>query len=399
MLRLTLRRNLHYKTYPSIINLDSKEIFQQSIKNNELYQTLREKVDTNKIQFTADLTKINPSLNSLVTLSDTVSPITVERDHLDDFNVVPVWRRTPTLWYRIIKRLMKTYKEGVKGIYGIHKEYKSVSPVSYSNQELLKDLEQESLSSDVTRKRFVEMYRRNEFWKLPGFALMFFMFEELALLMVYIWPKLGLKSCLTVGAYKKITDKHVFRESLRNKMCGTVDIGKDTTSISSPYDLEIRTLQELLVQLPVNDIGNWKLSTWKLFSIKPKLANAVANKHQYFIVDDWLLLRNIMIDSEDSVISYNELVNMIAERQLYKKGEDLNKMVNDDIGRKILITRMILYWSFRFDGVNILKPQQKGGFTDKWGVNNISILNFPGTLSEHGDKVELFDNTHLNFIK
>ena len=400
ILRGVTRRSIHYKTYPSVISLDSKPLFDKSTNGNKLFQVLKANLASNKFRVSSTDSDLSKDINSTVTLPSTHSLITEEKAKINGPAPVARWRRTPTLWFRIIKGQMKVYRESIKGLYRIHKEYKSVSPAQYSSQEMLKNLETASLDGTITRKRYVEMYRRSEFWKLPRFVVMFFIFEELFLVMVYLWPKLGLKSALTVGAYKKITNSHVFSNELRNQMSGTVGIGKNTASISSPYDMDIVMLKNLLQQLPVNDVPNWKISVWKLFNIKPKIANLVSERHEYYVVDDWLLLRSLLDPAVDHLtISDRELVNLIAERQLYNKDEDLNQMVNDDTGRKILIWRMFLYWSFRFDKVDVLLPVPHGTFTNKWGVNNVSILNFPGTLADYGDKVKLFGREHLQYVQ
>ncbi|SMN20551.1 similar to Saccharomyces cerevisiae YOR266W PNT1 Mitochondrial integral inner membrane protein involved in membrane insertion of C-terminus of Cox2p [Maudiozyma saulgeensis] len=399
MYRIISKRCLHYKTYPSIFLLDTKQSFQQSAKKNKLYHNLKQKIENNQILVSSEVSKIDNDINSLNTLPRTRSVIALEREKINTNSIVPNWRKTPTLWFRIIRAQMKIYREAITNSYRIHKKYKNVSSILYSNPQLLKDLEFNSLDKRITRKSFVEMYRKNEFWKLPRFLIMFFIFEELFLVMVYLWPKLGLRSALSVGAYKKITESHLFRDDLQNKLCGTVGVGKNISSISSPYDLDISTLKRLLQQLPTNETPRWKLSIWKAFNLKSKIANLVANKHEYYVVDDWLLLKNIMREDSGTItFSKRELVNMIAERQLYKKNEDLNTMVNNDNGKKLLLWRMALYWSFRFDNVDILSPTQNSNFTNKWGVNNVSILNFPGTLSEFGDKVEIFDEPHLNYL-
>jgi len=400
MFQLLSRRCLHYKTYPSIFALDTKQTFQQSAKNNKLFHNFKQKLENGKILVTSDESKIDSDINSSDTLPRTYSVISLEKEKINNSNsIVPNWRKSPTLWFRIIKSQMKIYREAIKNSYKVHKKYRNQSSILYSNQQLLKDLEFNLLDEHITRTNFVEMYRKNEFWKLPRFLIMFFIFEELFLVMVYLWPKLGLRSALSVGAYKKITESHVLQENLQNKLCGTVGIGKNISSISSPYDLDIKTLKQLLNQLPTNEIPGWKISIWKTFNVKSKLANLVADKHEYYVVDDWLLLRKIM-NSESGITTFSkpELVNLIAERQLYKKNEDLNAMVNDDVGQKILLWRLALYWSFRFDNVNILSPKQNSNFTNKWGVNNVSILNFPGTLAEFGDKVDIFDKSHLTYL-
>ena len=377
--------------------MDTKQTFLTTSKNNELFQKLSDKIKCNQIKIVDTPEEIDSDINSPTTLPGTRSIITIERNKINMTNNVPQWRKSPTLWFRIIKEQMKVYRTAIKNAYMIHKQYKPVPAVTYSSQQLFKDLEFNVLNKQVTRRQFVEIYRKNEFWKLPRFLLMFFIFEELFLVMVYLWPKLGLRSALSVGAYKKITNSHVFNDDLRNKVSGTIGIGKNVKPISSPYDLDINILKQLLVQLPTNEFANWKINIWKLFNVKSKLANVVADRCEYYIVDDWLLLKKLM-NSDTVSISKSELVNLIAERQLYNKGEDINAMVNDTTGLRILLWRLTLYWSFRFDKIDILSPTIKSNFTNKWGVNNVSILNFPGTLSNFGDKVELFNKNHLQYI-
>ena len=120
------------------------------------------------------------------------------------------------------------------------------------------------------------------------------------------------------------------------------------------------------------------------------------------IVDDWLTLKRIIEQlssqqSESINISYNELVNYIIERQLYYPNEDLNLMVNDSTDRKVLINRLLCYWSFRFDGIDIKNGTMN--FTDKWGVDNINLFNYTGTVDKKGDlQFSLIKREHIDYF-
>lgn len=412
------RRSINYQTLPDVINLQSKQKFQQTTRDNTLFQTLREQILKGKLQLTANQDEATPQICSPSTLPPTVSAITAERQLMAS-SPVASWRYGPTLWYRIAKRVVNIHKDGFKAIYGIHRQYRrgkggnsdnsnnnghrftlSDSHIPYNtNAAILQSLETSSLQ--MTRREFVELHRRLEFTKLPYAAALFYLLGEFFLLMAYVWPRLSLRSCWTVGMYKRWSERHSFDVDLGEKFASE---SVQLETLSSPYGLELKDLGTLLRTSSVNVIPTWQILTWQVLGIKWRLAEAVADIYQFLVIDDWLLLRGILGTGEQQQgtscnpvrLSYNELVDMIMERQLYHSGEDLNGMVNDEVGRQVLLWRLVCYLAFRFNGVDITSDGfNNRSFTDKWGVNNISVFNFPGT---YDNGVVLVDKKHLEFF-
>ena len=417
--QLTLRRSINYQTLPDVINLQSKQKFQQTTRDNSLFQTLRNQVLNGKLQLTANQDEATPEICSPSTLPPTVSAITTERQIMAS-SPVASWRYGPTLWYRIAKRVVHIQKDGFKAIYGIHRKYRKGKESSNSNSnsnngylftlsdaripyntnaEILRSLETRSLQ--MTRREFVELHRRLEFTKLPYAAALFYLLGEFFLLMAYVWPRLSLRSCWTVGMYKRWSERHSFDVDLGEKFASE---SFPLEALSSPYGLELKDLGTLLRTSSVNVIPTWQILTWQTLGIKWRLAEAVADIYQFLVIDDWLLLRGILGTREQQQqnlcnpvkLSYNELVDMIMERQLYHSREDLNEMVNDEVGRQVLLWRLVCYLAFRFNGVDVTADGlNTRTFTDKWGVNNISIFNFPGT---YDNGVVLVDKKHLELF-
>lgn len=124
-------------------------------------------------------------------------------------------------------------------------------------------------------------------------------------------------------------------------------------------------------------ISKWKLKIYDTMNIRKNPSETLMRIHQYLFIDDWFLLKDIM-DDNPTLLSRKELVNCIFERQLFSADEDLNKMVNEEEGRRLLIWRLFAYWSFRFDGTVTVGGGQL--FVEKWGVNNVAILNYSGLV-------------------
>ena len=186
--------------------------------------------------------------------------------------------------------------------------------------------------------------------------------------------------------YKRWSERHSFDVDLGKKFASE---SVQLETLSSPYGLELKDLGTLLRTSSVNVIPTWQILTWQVLGIKWRLAEAVADIYQFLVIDDWLLLRGILGTGKQQQetpcnpvrLSYNELVDMIMERQLYHSGEDLNGMVNDEVGRQVLLWRLVCYLAFRFNGVDVTADGfNSGTFTDKWGVNKHFCLQFSWDL-------------------
>ncbi|CDO93063.1 unnamed protein product [Kluyveromyces dobzhanskii CBS 2104] len=106
----------------------------------------------------------------------------------------------------------------------------------------------------------------------------------------------------------------------------------------------------------------------------------IVETNQKIHIDDWLLLREFLRGEDVTVIiSDRELVDAVCKRQLYEKGENLNRMVEDKDGQEILKLRLLFYLSFKFDGTISAHDLNGKLVTEKWGVDNMAVFNFCGS--------------------
>lgn len=292
------------------------------------------------------------------------------------------WRKPFVRWLRVGIYVMKYYRDGVKNTYLIYREtvaifkkYEKDSKTSLTAQMYktveFNEIEHEHNDSSkrirslpLTRKQYVEYYRRDQIRKLPILVISLILFEELTAILFYLFPKLAPHNCLTPGAFFKVTKTHTNDRPMR-----------DVLKYRSPNALLKDELFSILRRTSIFELPNWKLRLYKKLDNRKIPTELVARIHQYLFVDDWLLLECLLNDSVTKM-SYKELVNCIWERQLYSSEEDLNAMVNDEVDRRVLMWRLFIYWSFRFDGTITVGGEKL--FSEKWGINNVSILNFSG---------------------
>lgn len=198
-------------------------------------------------------------------------------------------------------------------------------------------------------------------------------FEEFTAVICYLWPKVAPHNCLTPGAFAKITRSHV------NHELGQIS---EVPTYKSPYTLPTDQVFAKLKSSFIEQTPRWKLALYQLVDNKVLPRETLLRIHHYLFVDDWLLLQHIL-HNESTVLAPAELVDCIMLRQLYRSEEDLNAMANDPEGQRVLVWRLLIYWAFRFD-----KTITCGGeslFAERWGVNNVSILNYSGW--ENGDLI------------
>lgn len=385
--------------------LSSKDVFKDSIKDNAIYQYLNQLIQSERIQFVPDPIKVGKKVVPLHNYDTYLSspetlPLTIRLKNQEDMSKVPRWRRLPTLGYRVGKKLLTMYRESIQTTWRVWRQYKSID-----TKEVLRELELGNLENkfpELSRKQFVQnVIRVSEIRKLPKFILCLFIFEELTFLLIYLRPQFGLYRCLGNGAFNKLSKKYSRNETLLMSLLKD-NSKKEQELYKTVYSLSTNAKVDLLRNLIINKQPHWKLKLWKWFHQDDKLSNEVNKLLQYLIIDDWLILKRVightMTKTTPIIIPYNELVNCILERQLYKSGEDLNHMVNNPEDRQVLIQRLLCYWSFKFNGINI--EDGSIDFTNKWGVNNIMLLNYTGTVKHESDiSPGLINREHLGYFK
>lgn len=382
-LRLAGCRYSSTHSYSNVpISFISADEFQKSLTSNRTLQRLRTLYLNQTFQVHDEDFEDTAHINSQRSLPMTKLPKKeIFTNVMNDANIAP-WRKHIVKWFRIGIFMMKYYKNGIKNTYLVSKEtklfsskYERDSKTSLITQmckiiefnEIQYRVKKDSSkikSLPLTRKEFVEYHRRKQVWKIPTFFLLALIFEEFTAVICYVFPKVAPHNCLTPGGFLKISRTHTNGIAMTGPF-----------KYRSPYTLPKDDLYKALEKSAVIEVPSWKLSVYKQLEDRKISSETLMQIHQYLFIDDWLLLQHILNDPITNM-SYKELVNCIWERQLYSKEEDLNKMVHDEVGRNILIWRLFIYWSFRFEGTI-----SAGGdklFSEKWGVNNVSILNYRG---------------------
>lgn len=360
------------------LSLTSIDTAGQSIQANKLLKKLGLKLKTGELQL-VELDNGDDGINSDRSLPMTVFPKQKIFTEVASDNGIAGWRKGIVKWFRLGVHMMKYYRYGLQNTYRVAKDTRHLiadnqldSKSSLATQmtkliefnEIQARLDKAPSSLPLTRRQFVEYYRRGQVWKIPTFFLIALVLEEFTAVLCYFFPKVAPHNCLTPGGYLKICRSHA-----------RISDFTDPAKYKSPYNLAKKQLLQILRTSPVIQTPSWRLRVYELIDNKRQPCETLVQIHQYLFVDDWLLLKSIL-SGKEARLSYRELVNCIWERQLYSKNEDLNKMVNDEIGRRILIWRLFLYWSFRFDKTVTTGDDQL--FSEKWGVNNVSILNYTG---------------------
>lgn len=396
--------------------LSSKNDFEESIKGNTLYPFLNQLIKTQKLQFVPD-PPVNPTKISMLTTnqqnashnydpwlnSPETLPLTYRLKNQEDISKIPRWRKWPTLGFRVGKKLLYLYREAIKNSWVLWRQHKNVDVNEVFRQLELNNLKQ--MFPQLSRKIFVhDVLRFREIHKLPKFILCLLIFEELTFLLIYLRPQISLYRCLGNGAFHKLSKKY-YRNDDICKLLWSQPIPKKILQrelYNTIYSLTNKDKVRILQNLIINKQPYWKLKIWEYLNQTSKLSSEINKLLKYLIVDDWLTLKRI-IELQNSQqdtpinISYNELVNYIMERQLYYPNEDLNLMVNDPIDRQVLINRLVCYWSFKFDGIDTKNGTMN--FTNKWGVDNINLFNYTGTVNKK-DFLEfsLIKREHLDYF-
>lgn len=386
--RLTTYRCYHNGKNP--ILLTTREEYLNSTSHNQLFQFLQDSVRNGKLQINKTALDNNGRSVNLMNTNETINATLVQTKQNDNFldtinssNTLPItttvkstinikgipdWRLQPTVWFKTGHKLVKLYRESLQLTIRLFRNRENLN-----TSNILRQLETNQHSNLITRSDFVNnIIRLHEIKKLPKFGVLLLIFEELVLLLMYWKPELAIHRCLGLRSFKKITSKYA--KDYNNVRTPHLN------SYKSPYHLDKSKQLSLLKSLHINKIPNWKLQIWHWFNVKDKFESQIEKLLQYLIIDDWLLLLRLIRAEAPLLINDNELVNLVLERQLYLKNEDLNKMINDPVGQQILLNRLVCYWSTRFNGIDLKNGSFK--FIDKWGVNNINLLNFSGCINE-----------------
>lgn len=385
-----------YSTSQCISPSSTSSSSSDSLQSNLLLNRLKDTYLDGKL--TIKCTDATESLNSTRSLPMTQLPKDKIFIQVSQDNNVGSWRKPIVKWFRLGIYMIKYYKEGIKNTYRVAKDTRSLVrkyedrmatefcklvEINEIECRLKKKLGLESLVGllPLNRRQFVEYYRRKEVWKIPFFFILALVFEEFTAVICYLWPKVAPHNCLTPGAFAKITRSH------GNDKLGEMS---QVPTYKSPYTMQTDEVFNKLQKSSVEETPKWKLGLYRLVDNKILPRETLVRIHHHLFVDDWLLLQHIL-HNESTTLAPAELVDCIWLRQLYRPEEDLNGMVNDPEGQRVLVWRLLIYWAFRFD-----KTITSGGeslFAEKWGVNNVSILNYSGW--NNGDFVNKRDLSML----
>lgn len=360
---------------------------QDSLYSNKLFNRLKDTYLDGRVAIGHE--NATDSLNAANSLPMTQLPKEKIFVQVVQDDKVGSWRKTFVKWFRLGVFMVKYYKEGVKNTYRLARDTRPI--IKKYGDELIKDFCKRVEFNEIehrikkntgtgsinllplTRKQFVECHRRKEVRKIPTFFILALLLEEFTAVICYLWPKVALHNCLTPGAFNKITKLHT------NSRLGKLD---QLPTYKSPYSLPMDQVFAKLKSSSVEQTPGWKLALYRLVNNEVLPRERLMKIHQYLFVDDCLLLQHVL-NNESTVLTPAELVDCIRLRQLYRSEEDINAMVNDPQGQRVLVWRLLLYWAFRFD--NTITCGGELLFAEKWGVNNISILNYSGW--ENGDLI------------
>ncbi|SCU82524.1 LADA_0C05996g1_1 [Lachancea dasiensis] len=394
------RRYSSYKAprSSSLIDISTSEAYQDSLSQNRTLRRLVDAYKQGKFKVVDSHEDLTSSLNSSRSLPMIQFPKNqVFQEVLHDSSVGE-WRKPMTKWLRLGKKVLKMYLNGIRDTWKVYRDSRGVLTKFNANEpivtHLYRDLEFQQIENRhrgegpsklaITRSEFQEVHRMKEVWKLPTFFLLLLIFEEAVPIICYLLPSVVPWNCLTPGAFKKLSQKRI---SSQNKLPYAKSF--DTLpKYASPYSIPLEDVKTLLRTFRV--AHRWKVELYHWSGNRTAPSELLALFHQYLVLDDWLLLQSIFDEGEATLLCDKELVNAIVERQLFYAGEDLNILVSSVDGRKLLVWRLFIYWAFRFDG-SLMAGGSKT-FSELWGVNNIGILNFPGSR-------KLMDTSNLETIE
>lgn len=361
----------------SFIKFKTKEEWVHSAKSNALLFKLKQLVKEDKLKITSNYEIITPSLNSIRSLPMTKFPkdeifceVMIDKD-------IKFWKKPMIKWFRLGKFLLKNYKEGIINTYKVFRESQKLEN-AYKGKVVnnifkiieFKEIEKRKkgvpVDLSITRKEFQEWKRRGEFWKIPYFSLLLIIFEEFIVLICYLFPGVAPRNCLIPGTFDKLIKRSYITKLLP----------KEHYEYKSPYKLNLS--EQIRIIKENNLISSPKLKIYQWSKHNKIICEKITEFSQYLFIDDWLLLDSFL-NKPVNILSDRELVNCIVERRLYTPDENLNHIVQTKQGQELFLWRLIIYLSWKFNGT--ITVNDKGNtllFSEKWGINNINILNAPG---------------------
>lgn len=372
-----------------------RNVYPLEILKNRTLQTLLAKYENGSFKVTDNAERCSSELNSVRSLPMVEFPKARIASDVHNDGKIKNWRKPLVQWYRIGVHLVKYYKTGIQNTYKVYRDTKNVHTVDLV-KKTFKDIEfietkrirnnEASItpSSLLTRKVFAECDRRDQFWKLPTFFVTAILLEEFTALLCYFYPSIAPHNCLMPNGFMKISKKFARKGALPSW---------PPKDYLSPYTIDRDAMYELISGLKVSKVGSIKLKFYKAMRLDHLISEELTRCYQYLFVDDWMLLNSIL-KQETTILHDSELVNIILERQLYKPNEDINKLVCTPDGKDLLVKRVFVYWSSRFE--KSIPGQSSELFSTIWGVNNIAILNHPGPLLLDANSANVLSHKQLH---
>ncbi|CUS20357.1 LAQU0S01e04808g1_1 [Lachancea quebecensis] len=370
----------------ALISLRDARLFQESLITNSTLAALKNAYQTGRFRIVEDEDKASADLNSNRSLPMLQFPKNKIFEEVTNDAKIGEWRKPVTKWARLAKAVLKMYMTGLKNNWYVLKSAKKLSTTFGTAPEklaaeLYKDMTFQEIENRikelrptplrVNRGEFQELYRQKEFRKIPMFFALYVVFEEFLPVICYLLPSIVPWNCLTPGAFKKLSDLHAGSKDLLPYKLQD----KSVPTYASPYSVPLANVIGLLRSHKL--ISRWKATVYRASGNRTQLCELLTQLNQYFTLDDWFLVSKIVNADGIVAITDRELVNAVLERQLYLKGEDLNALASTETGKRLLVWRLFIYWSFRLHGTTCVGGPNT--FSEAWGVNNVSIMNFPGS--------------------
>ncbi|AEY96393.1 FADR173Wp [Eremothecium gossypii FDAG1] len=330
-----------------------------------------------KIKITSSEAEAASDFNSTRSLPVTIFPRQQIAREVEQDSKIGRWRKPAVKLWRLGTAMLRNYRIGFSNTYRVFWDTRRLP--EKLDTDLFRAIEYMEMAARAAhtpvslpqlgyeRRQVQEWRRREQFWKLPLFGVLVLVFEELVVGLVYLWPGLCPWNCLLPNAYQRVSDRRTERLAVpveptrAQQYCSVYGIPRDALlQYLRTFGL-ISHFQQLVYRLSGNVyIPVERLQRWQ----------------QYLFVDNWMILRSLLETEKTLAISDRELVNIIFERQLFEKGENLNSLVHDDSGRMLLLQRLLTYLSWQFSGTVTVGGDKL--YSEKWGANNISVMNFPG---------------------
>ncbi|AGO12649.1 AaceriADR173Wp [[Ashbya] aceris (nom. inval.)] len=375
---LSSSRTIHmhkWVSHGSIRQLASTRQFAFSGEDTALLKQLSERLG--KIKITNSVAEVTPDFNSTRSLPVTIFPRQQIAREVELDSKIGRWRKPAVKWWRLGTAMLQNYRKGFSNTYRVFWDTRRMP--KKLDTDLFRAIEYMEMAARAAhnpvslpqlgyeRRQVQEWRRREQFWKLPVFGALVLVFEELVVGLVYLWPGLCPWNCLLPNAYKRLSDHRAERlvvPAASNK----------TQQYCSVYGIPQRLLLQYLRRAGL--ISHFKQQVYSLSGNVYLPAEILQRWQQYLFVDNWMIIRSMLETEQTLIISDRELVNIIFERQLFEKGENLNLLVQDEAGRMLLLQRLFAYLSWHFSGTVTVGGDKL--YSEKWGANNMCVMNYPG---------------------